>query len=77
MPHGEPNSDAIDKLLGGVSALHAWLDGVIARQKFLYANTPKCERCGDEQVELVAKAPPALWKCRDCKHKFSFEPEVK
>jgi len=36
----------------------------------------KCPQCGeDEQIELIDYTTvPAEWKCRQCKHKWGYEP---
>lgn len=37
---------------------------------------PKCVACGRDQVQVTDYFhTPALWRCRECKHRFSFEPE--
>lgn len=44
------------------------------RRISLSKKVPKCPSCKDEQVQLVEyNVSPAQWKCRKCKHKFSFE----
>jgi len=47
------------------------------RRNFLSKSVPRCPACNDGQVQLIDLFPtPAGWKCRICKHKFSWEPEV-
>jgi ribosomal protein L37AE/L43A len=54
------------------------LAGIFAmsdRRRWLCRHAPKCPECGDPQVQLVDWFPiPAEWKCRKCKHKWTFEP---
>lgn len=45
------------------------------RLAMLCHHMPRCAACGDAQVQVVDYFHvPALWKCRVCKHRFSFEP---
>lgn len=47
------------------------------RVAMLCHHAPRCPACNDVQVQVVDYThTPALWKCRMCKHRFSFEPEV-
>lgn len=45
------------------------------RRDALCRAAPHCQKCLDEQVQLVSSAEtPAKWKCRICKHRFEYEP---
>jgi transposase-like protein len=49
------------------------------RREWLCRNAPSCPACGEsKQIQLVEWIcrPPADWRCRTCKHKFSYEPPV-
>lgn len=47
------------------------------RLSFLCKHVPRCEKCGDEQVQLIEwNYPPAPWRCRICKHKWYYEPPL-
>ncbi len=47
-----------------------------ARLNFLKKNVPACPVCAEtQQIQLVEYIiPPAQWKCRICKNKWSEEP---
>lgn len=46
------------------------------RYHHLCSHVPKCPACGHEQVQLLMRhTPPAEWRCRICKHRFTYEPE--
>lgn len=33
-----------------------------------------CPKCGTRQIYLYDHAPLAEWKCRECRHRWWFEP---
>lgn len=49
---------------------------VLARQDAInaHARTLTCESCGSDQLQIVRYYPPAQWKCRLCKYRFTSEP---
>lgn len=50
------------------------LTDLITRREYICRNVPRCQACGDAQVQLMDQHEPATWRCRVCKHRFSFEP---
>jgi len=54
------------------------INGILRRRKLLDKYTPRCPKCYSEQVQLFAGAssPPAKWKCRRCKMRFTDEPSA-
>ena len=48
------------------------------RLKFLRQNVPPCPKCSEKhQIQLREWINEiAEWKCRTCKYKFNFEPQV-
>lgn len=49
-------------------------EDLITRQEYICRNSPRCHECRSFQVQLLAQHEPAEWRCRQCKHKFTFEP---
>jgi hypothetical protein len=50
---------------------------MIARREHLARYSPRCLKCHDPQVQLTnARAHPAEWRCRMCRHEFFYEPEL-
>src|SRR4051812_5662171 len=47
---------------------------VTSRNDALMRGAPPCPFCTSSQVQLMARTPPASWRCRTCKHVFDFEP---
>lgn len=46
------------------------------RLAMLSHHAPACAACASPQVQVIDYFhTPALWKCRLCKHRFSFEPD--
>ena len=46
-----------------------------ARREHLGRNAIPCPKCNTRQIQLVDHiCMPAKWKCRECRHKFDFEP---
>lgn len=37
---------------------------------------PKCPKCKANQVQIIDSGLLAKWKCRECKHKWTYEPLV-
>lgn len=33
-----------------------------------------CPKCGTRQVQIIDISSPAGWRCRECRHMFSWEP---
>ena len=50
------------------------IDNLITRKEYICRNVPKCFVCDSEQVQLLSQHEPALWRCRTCKHRFTYEP---
>lgn len=53
---------------------HEWLEKMVTRREWLCTHVPHCPACTDEQVQLIDHHEPALWCCRICKHRFTYEP---
>jgi hypothetical protein len=46
------------------------------RLDFLSRHPPRCAACDHEQIQLMDYFhSPAEWRCRICKHRFTFEPD--
>ena len=54
----------------------AYWTAVWAREDYLCTHAPRCLKCDTEQVQILDRNAPAKWKCRECKTKFTFEPNV-
>lgn len=52
----------------------AYVKQLAERQYFIYRHVPLCEKCRSEQVQIIKIDPPAVWRCRMCKHRFQYEP---
>jgi rubredoxin len=50
------------------------IKSILARQDLLYRNVPRCPACGADQVQIMQHEQPAEWRCRECRHRFAFEP---
>jgi len=44
------------------------------RRERLYKVVPSCPKCGTRQVQLRDSNAPAVWKCRECRFTFNYEP---
>lgn len=40
------------------------------------SKAPRCPVCLTRQVQIIDCAPLATWKCRECKHKWRYEPVI-
>lgn len=40
-------------------------------------HAPLCPKCRARQVQLTDSGVLAEWKCRECKHRFVFEPIIR
>lgn len=40
----------------------------VTRREQLCKNSPKCTKCGTNQVQLLEWEEDPTWKCRHCKH---------
>lgn len=59
----------------GLGVLTGWeIEKLFARQEQLEKAHPKCPKCASDQIQIMSKAVPAEWRCRICKHDFTFEP---
>lgn len=46
-----------------------------ARRRHLAAHLLPCLMCGErEQIQLTNHGPPAQWRCRKCRHRYTYEP---
>ena len=46
------------------------------RREWLCKHVPTCPVCKEKQVQLLRWfIDPAVWKCRICKYKWSYEPQ--
>jgi tRNA(Ile2) C34 agmatinyltransferase TiaS len=50
--------------------------GILKRRDALYKLQPKCSECGSDQTQLMGSQPPAKWRCRRCKYRFTLEPKT-
>jgi ribosomal protein L37AE/L43A len=61
-----------------LNAFHIMLDMahiLQERRNFLCKNfKQKCPVCRSNQIQLIDQNILAKWKCRECHHKFTFEP---
>jgi transcription elongation factor Elf1 len=59
-----------------------WPDGldlkaILDRKDFVCSHVPHCPKCGEQmQIQIKRFDPPALWRCRMCKHHFEHEPST-
>ena len=45
------------------------------RREFLAKHGIRCPKCGTNQVQLMDHfVSPAEWRCRHCRHEFTYEP---
>jgi hypothetical protein len=51
------------------------IKSILVRQDLSYRNFPRCPACGAEEVQIMRHEQPAEWRCRECRHRFTFEPE--
>jgi len=49
---------------------------LVARRIRLCKHAPICPKCRTKQVQLFGYKALAKWKCRECKHKWWFEPLI-
>ncbi|SEN77498.1 hypothetical protein SAMN05216325_1645 [Nitrosomonas marina] len=48
------------------------------RREHLCRHASPCPNCGTNQVQLIdGLCNPALWRCRECRKGFEYEPESK
>ena len=67
-------ADDLDRLMD--MANRDTLQRIAKRQRFLQLRAPRCQFCAHDQVQLVhATKPPAEWRCRICKTRFTYEPQ--
>lgn len=48
---------------------------ILRRDEVINKYRPSCPACLSKQVKVIVKRPPAMWRCRDCRHQFTSEPE--
>lgn len=59
--------------------LRAWDEKVMPeerdeRHRRLCRTTPNCPICDAQRVFLLSDTRPPVWRCRDCRNVFEFEP---
>jgi len=50
------------------------IEEILNRRDFLFKNVPHCPECASVQVQIKRYGAPAIWRCRICKHRFTYEP---
>ncbi len=51
-------------------------EALMFRRRRLCSLAPRCPHCRVTNVQLVESAPLARWKCRACKHRWTYEPII-
>lgn len=63
------------RMLEGLREVVDNLDSYIERQRYLEDHSPECPECHTKQVHLLRLNEPAIWVCKECRHKFTLEPD--
>ena len=50
------------------------MERLITRREHIERNVPQCPCCAADQAQIMDHHEPAVWRCRECKHRFTFEP---
>ena len=58
----------------------AAIEAARRRREFVCQAAPHCPICDAygqkaDQVQIMREAPPAKWRCRICKHRWTYEPK--